>query len=148
MKIIFAQGNPGKQYERTRHNSGFMVVDTLAAKESAPWHTDTKFKADIAEVQLADEKVLLVKPLSYYNETGQVARSVIDFYKVDPSADLLVIHDELALPFGTIRVREKGVTLVIMALKASTHTLDTTIHAYALGYGMKSATLWTTPTLC
>jgi len=108
MKIIFAQGNPGKQYERTRHNSGFMVVDTLAAKESAPWHTDTKFKADIAEVQLADEKVLLVKPLSYYNETGQVARSVIDFYKVDPSADLLVIHDELALPFGTIRVREKG----------------------------------------
>lgn len=108
MKIIFAQGNPGKQYERTRHNSGFIVLDTLATKEGASWRTDTKFKADIVEIELADEKVLLVKPLSYYNETGQVARSIIDFYKLDPSSDFLVIHDELALPFGTIRVREKG----------------------------------------
>lgn len=108
MKIIFAQGNPGKQYERTRHNSGFIVLDIFAAKNNASWHTDTKFKADIAEVHIANEKVILVKPLSFYNETGQVARSIIDFYKLDPSSDFLVIHDELALPFGTIRVREKG----------------------------------------
>ena len=108
MKIIFAQGNPGKQYERTRHNSGFIVLDALASKEGGSWHTDSKFKADISEIQLAGEKLLLVKPQSFYNETGQTARSLIDFYKLDPSSSFLVIHDELALPFGTIRVREKG----------------------------------------
>jgi len=108
MKIIFAQGNPGKQYERTRHNIGFMVLDALASKESATWRTDSKFKADITEVHLEGEKTLLVKPLSFYNETGQVARALIDFYKLNPAQDFLVIHDELALPFGTIRVREKG----------------------------------------
>ena len=108
MKLIFAQGNPGKQYERTRHNTGFIVLDALAAHESATWRTDTKFKADIAEIQINGEKVLLVKPLSFYNETGSVARSLIDFYKLEPARDVLVIHDELALPFGTIRIREKG----------------------------------------
>jgi PTH1 family peptidyl-tRNA hydrolase len=108
MKLIFAQGNPGAQYARTRHNTGFIAVDHLATQEGAPWHTHTKFRADIAEVQLKGEKVLLIKPLSFYNETGQVARAIIDFYKLDPSTDFLVIHDELALPFGTIRVREKG----------------------------------------
>ena len=108
MKVIFAQGNPGKQYERTRHNVGFMALDALAAAEGGTWRTDTKFKADIAELQLDGEKTLLVKPLSFYNETGHVARVIIDFYKLDPAEDLLVIHDELALPFGTIRIREKG----------------------------------------
>lgn len=108
MKIIFAQGNPGTQYARTRHNAGFIVLDALAASEGASWKTDTKFKADIAEVHLEGEKTLLVKPLSYYNDTGLVARAIVDFYKLTPETDVLVIHDELALPFGTIRTREKG----------------------------------------
>lgn len=108
MKIIFAQGNPGKQYERTRHNIGFIIVDSLAHQQGASWHTNTKLKADTAEVLLDGEKTLLVKPLSFYNETGQVARSLIDFYKLNPADDFLAIHDELALPFGTIRVRKKG----------------------------------------
>ena len=108
MKIILAQGNPGSQYERTRHNAGFMTLDALAQSQGSKWRTETKFRADIAEVILDDEKVLLVKPRSFYNETGPVARSLIDFYKLDPSKDLLVVHDELALPFGTIRIRDKG----------------------------------------
>jgi len=108
MKIIFAQGNPGKQYERTRHNIGFIILDALAEKENGTWRTDAKFKADIADVIINGEKTLLVKPRSFYNETGQVARSIIDFYKLEPSDDFLAIHDELALPFGTIRIREKG----------------------------------------
>lgn len=108
MKLIFAQGNPGTQYARTRHNVGFIILDALASKEGGTWKTDTKMKADIATVHLKDEKVLLVKPLSFYNETGQVARALIDFYKLDPAEDLLAIHDELALPFGTVRVRQKG----------------------------------------
>lgn len=108
MKLILAQGNPGKQYERTRHNVGFSALDALAARENAPWQPSSKFNADIAEVQLAGEKTLLVKPTTFYNETGRSARAIVDFYKLDPAADVLVIHDELALPFGTVRVREKG----------------------------------------
>lgn len=108
MKMIFAQGNPGSQYARSRHNTGFMAVDALAKEAGSPWRTETKFKAQLAEVAINGEKVLLVKPLSYYNETGQVARAIIDFYKLDPAEDFLVIHDELALPFGAIRIREKG----------------------------------------
>jgi PTH1 family peptidyl-tRNA hydrolase len=108
MKLIFAQGNPGREYARTRHNVGFITLDMFADSVSASWKTETKFKADIASATIHGEKVLLVKPLTYYNETGQTARSLVDFYKLDPASDVLVIHDELALPFGTIRVRQKG----------------------------------------
>jgi len=108
MKLFFAQGNPSRQYTRTRHNTGFMVLDALAEAQSASWRTQDKFRADIAEISLEGEKVLLAKPSSFYNETGQVARALVDFYKLNPSEDVLVIHDELALPFGTIRVRQKG----------------------------------------
>lgn len=108
MKIIFAQGNPGHTYEKTRHNTGFLVVDALADTHSAKWKEETKWNAQIAELSLQGEKVLLVKPLSFYNETGVVARRLIDFYKAEPADDFLVIHDDLALPLGTIRIRQKG----------------------------------------
>lgn len=108
MKIIFAQGNPGAQYARTRHNVGFIALDALADELAASWKDEAKYKASIASTSINGEKVLLVKPLSFYNETGQSARALIDFYKLDPATDFLVLHDELALPFGTIRVREKG----------------------------------------
>jgi peptidyl-tRNA hydrolase, PTH1 family len=108
MKLIFAQGNPGLQYEKTRHNAGFIVVDRLADTYGAIWKVNDKFRAAIAEAFINGEKVLLAKPLSFYNETGQVARAIIDFYKLTPTNDMLVIHDELALPFGTLRIREKG----------------------------------------
>lgn len=108
MKLIFAQGNPTKQYERTRHNVGFMVLDALAESGQATWQASSKFKADVAEIQLGGQKALLVKPSSYYNETGSVARAIVDFYKLTPAEDVLVIHDDLALPFGTVRVRASG----------------------------------------
>ena len=108
MKLIFAQGNPEPDYALSRHNVGFLVLNTLASKLGAQWSEKPKFAAFVAETTLAGEKVLLVKPTTYYNETGVSARKLIDFYKLDPMADLLVIHDDLALPFGTLRVREKG----------------------------------------
>ena len=108
MKLLFAQGNPGRQYARTRHNTGFIALDALAEAQGGTWRTQDKFRADIAEISIEGEKVLLIKPLSFYNETGQVARALVDFYKLNPAEDVLVIHDELALPFGTIRVRQKG----------------------------------------
>jgi len=108
MKIIFAQGNPGKEYAHTRHNVGFTALDTLAKKYDADFIKKPKFHAEIAEISVGAEKVLLVKPMTFYNETGQAARLLLDFYKLEPSKDFLVIHDELALPLGTVRTRLQG----------------------------------------
>lgn len=108
MKIIFAQGNPEPDYANTRHNVGFLVLNTLAEQISAKWANQSKFNAFIAEATISGEKTLLIKPTTFYNETGISVRKIIDFYKLDPTNDLLVIHDDLALPFGTIRVRGEG----------------------------------------
>ena len=107
MKIIFAQGNPGSDYEATRHNVGFLALDFFAKQNNVQFQTKQKFHSDIAELTVDGEKVLLVKPTTFYNETGLSARTLADFYKVE-STDILVIHDDLALPFGTLRTREKG----------------------------------------
>lgn len=108
MKIIFAQGNPTPEYSGTRHNIGFMALDSFGAKHDADFSAKSKFSAEIAELTINDEKVLLVKPTTFYNETGNSARKLLDFYKLIPRDELLVIHDDLALPFGTIRIRRKG----------------------------------------
>lgn len=107
MKLVFAQGNPGKQYEKTRHNVGFMALDYYAEQNSLEFQHKIKFNADIAETTLSGEKILFVKPMTFYNETGVSARAIADFYKID-STNMLVIHDELALPFGKIRIRHDG----------------------------------------
>jgi PTH1 family peptidyl-tRNA hydrolase len=108
MKIILAQGNPGSEFTSTRHNVGFYMIDQLASAHGAAFVPKSKFYADIAEVVIGGEKILLVKPTTYYNETGRTARALVDFYKINPASDLLVIHDDLALPFGTIRTRPSG----------------------------------------
>lgn len=108
MKVIFAQGNPETKYSDTRHNVGFALLDCFAKRYKATFQDKSKFFARIAELAIDGEKVLLVKPSSYYNETGQSARAIIDFYKLDPATDILVIHDDLALPFGTLRTRQRG----------------------------------------
>lgn len=108
MKLILAQGNPGQQYADTRHNVGFMTLDSLAESMSIKFSDKPKLKARIAEGQVNGEKVILAKPSTFYNETGQSARAIVDFYKLNPATDVLVIHDDIALPFGTLRVREKG----------------------------------------
>lgn len=107
MKIILAQGNPGVEYKTTRHNVGFLAVDFFAKQQGIDFLPKPKFFADIAEFTHLSEKVLLVKPATYYNDTGKSARAIVDFYKI-ATHDILVIHDELALPFGSLRTREKG----------------------------------------
>lgn len=107
MKLILAQGNPGTKFDGTRHNVGFAAIDFYAEKAGVTFQPKPKFDANIADLTVEGEKVLLVKPTTYYNETGRTARALVDFYKLETS-DVLVIHDELALPFGTLRTREKG----------------------------------------
>lgn len=108
MKLILAQGNPGKEYIPTRHNIGFFILDRYAREHGEEFNSKSKFHAEITEVSIGGEKVILAKPTTFYNETGRAARALVDFYKLDPARDFLVIHDDLALPFGTIRTREKG----------------------------------------
>ena len=107
MKVILALGNPGDKYTYTRHNAGFLVVDQLAAEQGAQFSNKPKFSSDIAELDMSGEKILLVKPTTYYNEVGIAARTLMDFYKLT-LADLLIIHDDTDLDFGKIRVRKGG----------------------------------------
>lgn len=106
MKLILAQGNPGTNYAKTRHNVGFLAFNLFSQQHSLTFQHKPKFYADIAEVN-EEEKILFIKPTTFYNETGKAAHAIADFYKI-PSNNILVIHDDLALPFGTIRTREKG----------------------------------------
>lgn len=107
MKLVFGLGNPGTKFEGTRHNVGFLMLDSFVKEQGGTFSDKPKFFADIAELSTSGEKVLLVKPQTFYNEVGRAYRAICDFYKVEPS-DTLIVHDELALPFGTVRIREGG----------------------------------------
>lgn len=108
MKLVFALGNPGETYAATRHNIGWQCLEYLAQKAHCQFNQKTKFLAEIAEGDYEGEKVLFAKPTTFYNETGQSLRALVDYYKLNPATDVLVLHDDLALPFGTIRVRQNG----------------------------------------
>lgn len=107
MKLIIGLGNPGTPYEGTRHNVGFWALSTWADTHNVTFIAKTKFKAEVAETTLNDERVILARPMTYYNLVGESARAIADFYKIAPS-DILVIHDDIALPLGTIRTRQGG----------------------------------------
>ena len=107
MKVILALGNPGDKYTDTRHNAGFLTIDKFASEQGKTFSNKTKFSADIAELNISGEKILLVKPTTYYNEVGIAARAIMDFYKLTLD-DLLIIHDDTDLDFGKIRVRKGG----------------------------------------
>lgn len=124
MKLILAQGNPGKEYTATRHNVGFFMIDRFASIHGIEFVVKSKFHAEIAETTIQGEKIILAKPTTYYNETGRSARALVDFYKLDPAQDLLVIYDDLALPFGTIRTRQKGSSAGNNGIKSLNMALD------------------------
>lgn len=108
MKLILAQGNPGQRYAATRHNIGFRLVDKFIADKGGEYSTKAKFSTDIAELRHGHEKVIFAKPTTFYNDTGIAARALIDFYKLDPERDVMVLHDELMLPIGKLRIRHSG----------------------------------------
>ncbi|WP_139492594.1 aminoacyl-tRNA hydrolase [Brevibacillus dissolubilis] len=106
MKVIIGLGNPGKKYEDTRHNVGFMAIDKLS-KEWGISVTSNKFRALVGEGNVQGQKVLLVKPQTYMNLSGESVGEIIKFYKLTHK-DLVVIYDDLDLPTGKLRLREKG----------------------------------------
>ena len=108
MKIIAGLGNPGTEYARTKHNVGFMFVDALAEAlgvSASEWQA--KFDALVAPARIGTQKVLLVKPQTYMNESGRAIGPLLSWYKLEPE-DLIVVHDDMDIPVGTIRIRKKG----------------------------------------
>ena len=106
MKIIAGLGNPGREYAQTKHNVGFMLVDALAGHLGVTTWRE-KSEALVAETRIGAEKVLLVKPQTYMNESGRALGPLMSFYKLAPE-DLIVCHDDMDIPCGTIRIRKKG----------------------------------------
>jgi PTH1 family peptidyl-tRNA hydrolase len=104
--LIVGLGNPGEQYENTRHNVGFLVVDQLAEGLNIPVQK-LKFKALTNTARLGGQKVLLMKPVTYMNLSGEAVRQAADFYKV-PADHILVLSDDTALPLGKLRIRKGG----------------------------------------
>jgi len=108
MKIIMGLGNPGKEYEETRHNVGFKVLDLLHEKlEFEEFKEKKKFKALVSEGNVGDEKVLLVKPLTFMNLSGESALALINYYEV-PFNDFLVVYDDLDFAVGELKIKENG----------------------------------------
>jgi PTH1 family peptidyl-tRNA hydrolase len=108
MKLIVGLGNPGAQYERTRHNAGFLAVDELARRHAPGATPRARFNAVTLEASIGGEKVVLAKPTTFMNLSGRSVGEAVRFFKIDPGADLLVIVDEIALPVGHVRLRERG----------------------------------------
>lgn len=106
MYIIAGLGNPGRKYENTRHNIGFIALDLLAERNDIKVNK-LKHKALVGEGRISGQKVLLVKPQTYMNLSGQSLREVMAYYKEDPQ-NLIVIYDDIDIPEGTIRIRKKG----------------------------------------
>ena len=106
MYIIAGLGNPGSKYENTRHNMGFKAIDAMASEFGIDVNR-AKFKGLIGEGRIGSEKVILLKPQSYMNLSGQSVREIMNFYKI-PEENLIVIYDDFDLPIGSIRVRKSG----------------------------------------
>ena len=104
--LLVGLGNPGNQYENTRHNVGFLVADELAERQNAPIQR-LKFKALTNLLTISGEKVLVMKPVTYMNLSGEAVRQAVDFYKIPPER-VLVVCDDVSLPVGKLRVRPTG----------------------------------------
>ena len=107
MKLLIGLGNPGDQHDKTRHNLGFMVLDEYAKKHLGPkiiWELDNKFKSDILKI---DKDLWLIKPQTYMNNSGLAIKLLTTYYKI-PTTDVIIVHDELDLPLGKIKVRLGG----------------------------------------
>ena len=107
MKVVIGLGNPGKKYEKTRHNIGFIAVDNLRKKFNISDERE-KFQALVSEKNIDREKVIFFKPQTFMNLSGNAVIEIINFYKLDPKKDIIVIYDDMDLSFGDIRIREKG----------------------------------------
>jgi PTH1 family peptidyl-tRNA hydrolase len=107
LKIVVGLGNPGAEYARTRHNAGFWLVDELARRHGGTFRFEGKHQGELARVRIGGDEVWLLKPMTFMNRSGGPVSSVLGFYKITP-AQMLVAHDEIDLPSGTVRLKDAG----------------------------------------
>jgi len=107
LKLIVGLGNPGAEYARTRHNAGFWLVDEVARRFGGTFRHEGKHQGELARVRVGGDEVWLLKPMTFMNRSGGPVSSVLNFYKVN-ARDMLVAHDEIDLPSGTIRLKDAG----------------------------------------
>jgi len=124
MKLIIGLGNPGEEYQKTRHNAGFLAVDKIVSRCSdiPTFNFRSKFKAEISQGIINNEKVILVKPMTFMNNSGQAVQAVLDYYKINPK-NIIIIHDDLDIPLGEFKISKnknsgghKGVQSIIDCL--------------------------------
>jgi PTH1 family peptidyl-tRNA hydrolase len=107
--IIIGLGNPGKDYESTRHNVGFLTCEKLSEEfGEGDWQPKQKFLADVCEARIVTFPILLVKPTTYMNRSGECVKKLIDFYKLDPVTQILIVCDDIDIAAGELRHRESG----------------------------------------
>ena len=123
MHIIVGLGNPGKKYDATRHNIGFEAIDMLAKRNNIEVKK-LKHKALCGEGTIGGNKVLLVKPQTFMNLSGQSLLDIVQFYKVDPK-NIVVLYDDIDIPVGTLRIREKGSSGTHNGMKSIIYLLQT-----------------------
>ena len=112
MKMIVGLGNPGSEYAGTRHNVGWMLVDALAEHFGInEWRS--REKGMVAEGRIGSEKILLVKPLTYMNNSGECVGSLMRWYKLEPE-DIMAAHDDMDIPIGTIRIRKNPCSVILV----------------------------------
>lgn len=107
MRYIFGLGNPGLKYRNTRHNAGFKVVDELAARHNIKLKNNTRLEVMMGQGMIDGERVTLAKPATYMNHSGWAVSAVLDYFDADV-ADMIVVYDDIDIPFGVLRIREKG----------------------------------------
>ena len=123
MYLIAGLGNPGKQYEATRHNMGFDTVDCLVEKHNIP-QGGVKFNAMYGKGIIGGEKAILMKPLSYMNLSGGPIQEMSSYFKIDPETELIVIYDDIELEPGQLRIRKKGSAGGITGSRISSAALE------------------------
>ncbi len=122
--VVAGLGNPGEQYSRARHNAGFMTIDRIAkAKDAAS--SRRRFKGVTAEVGLAGKPAILVKPQTFYNLSGECISALLGYFKIDP-AHLIVVHDELDLEAGRLRIKQGGGDAGNRGVRSIAESLGTT----------------------
>jgi len=107
IKLIVGLGNPGRQYEKTRHNAGFLFLDELASKFGCVWVSDPRFQGVLSEYNASMGKVTLLKPETFMNRSGQSVGKIVRYYKIMPE-EILVVHDELDLDAGIVKLKKGG----------------------------------------
>ncbi len=138
--LLVGLGNPGTQYANTRHNTGFRALDVLSeAFAEGEWQEKQKFNSLIQEGRIVTAPVLLVKPQTYMNRSGEAIQKLLDFYKLNPAESLLVLCDDIDLPLGTVRLRRKGGPGTHNGLKSVVEHIGEEFPRLRIGLGQPAA---------